>query len=189
MNGEDRGRGVLSSADRSYLRGEATFSNVQSERNARARIRDRTYDAMLDFELLVERLSERDRRLVFEKRFGEMEGADAFDALVSAVAFCYRAVGDTDLEFQAVLREAVNVAEARDERAASVDLDVTYHSLTVPELRRKLDRGEPLSLTELSFLQSSEEVSLRELARYFEDADAARRGVDDGRIQSKVTEF
>lgn len=162
---------------------------MDGERNARARIRDRTYDAMLDFELLVERLSERDRRLVFEKRFGEMEGADAFDALVSAMAFCYRAVGDTGTEFEAVLREAVNVAEASDERAASVDLDVTYHSLTVPELRRKLDRGESLSLTELSFLQSSDEVSLRELAQYFDDVEDARRGIDDGRIQSKVTEF
>ncbi|MFC5972717.1 hypothetical protein ACFPYI_15375 [Halomarina salina] len=184
-----RGRGILTAADRAYLRGEADLSSVQSERNTRARIRDRTYDAMLDFELLVERLSERDRKLVFEKRFGEMEGADAFDALVSAMAFCYRAVGDTNTEFEAVLREAINVAEASDERAASVDLDLTYHSLTVPELRRKLDRGESLSLTELSFLQSSDEVSLRELARYFDDVADARRGIDDGRIQSKVTEF
>ncbi|MWG35818.1 hypothetical protein [Halomarina oriensis] len=189
MNGDDRDRGLLSSADRAFLRGEADLSSVQSERNARARIRDRVYDGVLDFELLVERLSERDRTLVFEKRFGSMEGTAAHDALVSALAFVYRAVGDTDLDFEDVLREAVNVAEASEDRAASVDLDVTYHSLTVPELRRKLDRGESLSLTELAFLQSSEEVSLRELARYFEDADAARQGIDDGRIQSKVTEF
>ncbi|MFD1514926.1 hypothetical protein [Halomarina rubra] len=190
MSGDDdRGRGILSPADRRYLRGAANLSSVQSERNARARIRDRVYDGALDFELLVERLSERDRRLVFEKRFGGMAGTDAFDALVSMLAFCYLAVGDTDVEFERALREAINVAEAGDERAASVDLDVTYHSLTVPELRRKLDREESLSLTELSFLQSSEAVSLRELARYFGDADAARRGIDDGRIQSKVTEF
>jgi hypothetical protein len=186
---DDRDRGILTPADRAYLRGEADLSTVQSERNARARIRDRVYEATLDFELLVEGLSERDRRLVFEKRFDAMDGTEAFDALVSALAFVYRAVGDTGLDFEDALREAVNVAEAREARAASVDLEVTYHSLTVPELRRKLDRGASLSLTELAFLQSSEEVSLRELARYFEDADAARRGVDDGRIQSKVTEF
>lgn len=189
MNDGERDRGILSPADRAFLRGESDLSSVQSERNARGRVRDRVYDGLLDFELLVERLSERDRRLVFEKRFGSMAGTEAFDALVAALAFVYRGVDDTDLDFEDVLREAVNVAEAADDRAATVDLDLTYHSLTVPELRRKLDRGESLSLTELAFLQSSEEVSLRELARYFEDADAARRGIDDGRIQSKVTEF
>ena len=192
MNGADgsveRARGILSAADRDYLRGDADLGSVQSERNARARIRDRVFDATLDFELLVERLSERDRELVYGKRFDDLDGADAFDALVSMQAFCYQAVAETDLDFATVLREGINVAEATNERAATVDFDVTYQSLTAEQLRHKLERGESLSHTELAYLHQRDDVDVDELARYLRDADATDE-IDDGRIQSKVTNF
>lgn len=185
---DQRDRGILTPADRAYLRGERTYASEQSERNARARIRDRVYDSVRDFEVLVETLPERDRELIFEKRFGEIEGAAAFDALVAAVAFLYRGVADTDLDFETVLAEAINLAEASEDRAATVDLDLTFQSLTAEELRRKLERGEDLSLTEIAFLHRSDDVRMDELARYFADDDPTG-GVDDGRIQSKVTNF
>lgn len=187
MSGEVRDRGIVSPADRSYLRGESELASVQSERNTRARIRNRIYHSVRDFELLVEHLDADDRKLVFEKRFGTDEGTDAFDALVSAVSFLYRGIEDTDLEFETVLAEAINVAEARNDRAASVDLDVTYHSLSADELRRKLERGDSLSLTEIAFLHESDDVPGDELAEYFRDDE--ERAIDDGRIQSKVTNF
>lgn len=189
MSRDERTRGILSRADRAYLRGEADLANVQSERNARARIRDRISQSVLDFELLVERLSDRDRALVFEKRFGSMDGTEAFDALVSAIAFLYRATKDTDLDFETVLTEGINVAEVGDDRAATVDFDVIFHELTADQLRRKLERGETLSLTEIAYLHESDEVRMDELARYFRDADEATSKIDDGRIQSKVTNF
>lgn len=184
----DRDRGVLSAADRDYLRGDADLGSVQSERNARARIRDRVFDATLDFELLVEHLSEHDRELVYGKRFDALDGADAFDAFVSMQAFCYQAVAETDLDFATVLREGINVAEAGNERAASVEFDVTYQSLTAEQLRHKLERGESLSLTELAYLHQRDDVDVDDLARYLRDADATDE-IDDGRIQSKVTNF
>ena len=46
--------------------------------------------------------------------------------------------------------------------------------------------GEALSLTELAFADARSEVSAEELTDYRRDDSAA---VDDGRIQSKVTEF
>ncbi|PSQ19691.1 hypothetical protein BRD00_01105 [Halobacteriales archaeon QS_8_69_26] len=184
---EDRGRGILSPADRAYLRGDREYGSVQSERNARARIRDRVEQSVLDFELLVECLPEGDRELVFGKRFDEGEGVEGFDALVSMLAFCYLAVGDTELDFETVLREAVNVAEATDDRAATVEFDLTFQTLGVDQLRSKLERGETLSLTEVAFLHRSDQVRPDELARYF--SDDAPDGVDDGRIQSKVTDF
>jgi hypothetical protein len=187
MSGDDRDRGILTPADRDYLRGDSDPASVQSERNTRARIRDRVFDATLDFELLVEGLDDHDRELVFEKRVGAMDGTEAFDALVSMVAFCYQAVGDTDLDFADVLAEGVNVAAAREGRAASVDLDLTHHALSVPELRRKLEAGETLSLTEVAFLHDSDEIGRDELAGYFQQQ--ATEDVDDGRIQSKVTSF
>lgn len=183
----DRARGVLSPADRDFLRGIAALGSVQSERNARARIRDRIFDATLDFELLVEHLSDHDRELVYGKRFDALDGTDAFDALVSMLAFCYQAVGETNLDFETVLTEGINVAEATNERAASIDFDVTYQSLTTDQLRSKLRRGESLTLTELAFLHQRDDVSDDELAHYFRDRDDT--DIDDGRIQSKVTNF
>lgn len=189
MNG-DRDRGILTPADRRYLRGETEFASVQSERNARARIRDRVHAALYDFEVLVEGLSERDRELVFADRLDE-EGTAAFDALVSALAFLYRGVEDTELDFETVLSEGVNLAEASEERAATVDLDVTFHALNVAAVRRKLHAGEPLSLTELAFADARTEISADEFAEYRRAADgeSADAGVDDGRIQSRVTDF
>ncbi|NEU57862.1 hypothetical protein [Halorussus sp. MSC15.2] len=189
MSENERDRGILSRADRAYLRGEADHASVQSERNARGRIRERIYHALLDFEVLVEHLSERDRELVTEKRLGDIDGTEAFDALVSGVAFLYRATKDTDIEFETVLNEAVNLAEVNDDRAATVDLDLTFQSLTAEQLRHKLERGEDLSLTEVAYLHESDEVGMDELARYFRNAEDETPAVDDGRIQSKVTNF
>ncbi|TYL36866.1 hypothetical protein CV102_20370 [Natronococcus pandeyae] len=188
MTRGDRDRGLLSQADRAYLRGEADLASLQSERNARARIRNRIYHAMLDFELLVEHLADHDRELVFEKRFGNMNGTDAFDAMVSAAAFLYLATEDTDLEFESVLAEGINVAEAKRDRAATVDLDVTFQSLTVGQLRHKLEQGETLSLTELAYLHQSDEVNMSDLAVYLSDPEDSEQ-IDNGRIQSKVTNF
>lgn len=189
MSGNERPRGILSAADRAYLRGETDLASTQSERNTRARIRDRIFDAVLDFELLVERLPDHDRELVFEKRFGSIDGTRAFDALVSAVAFLYRATRDTDLDFETVLAEGINVAEVQEKRAATVDLDLTYQALTTDQLLHKLRSGETLTLAEIAYLHNADEVRADELAQYFRDAEETRSAVDDGRIQSKVTNF
>jgi hypothetical protein len=181
---DERDRGVLTPADRAYLRGDRTYGSVQAERNARARIRQRVLDALFDFEVLVEGLSDRDRDLVFGDRVGEA-GTEGFDALVALVAFAYDGVGRTDLDFGTVLREGLNLAEARDDRAATVELDVTYHALDADQLRGKLEDGADLSLTEIAHLYESDAVGREELAAYFED----REGVDDGRVQSKVTDY
>lgn len=184
----ERDRGILSPADRAYLRGETEFASAQAERNARARIRDRIYDAVLDFELLVDQLSDRDRELVFENRAGTGDGTEAFDALVSAVAFLYRVTDDAHVEFETILIEGISLAEAKQGRAATVEFDLTFHSLTVDQLRTRLERGEQLSLTEIAYLHQSDEVRMDELARYFADDEDASE-IDDGRIQSKVTNF
>ncbi|MEE6209583.1 hypothetical protein U3A55_05380 [Salarchaeum sp. III] len=185
MSGSERPRGLLSSADRAYLRGDGELGSTQAERNARGRIRDRVEHALLDFEVLLEGLSERDRELVFEKRLGERDGTEVFDALVSATAFLYAGVEDTDLAFDTVLSEGINLAEAENDRAASVAFERTYHALDAETLLRELDAGNSLSLTELAFLHASDDVSREELTRHLDDED----DFDDGRIQSKVTEF
>ncbi len=183
----DRPRGILTPADRAYLLGDREYDSEQTARNVRARIRDRIEAATYDFETLVEGLDERDRRLVFDERFGAESGAGAFDALVSAVAFLYLAVGDTDVGFETVLAEGINVAEATEDRVATVDFSVSRAERSPEALRRKLELGEDLTLTEIAALQESDEVSESELARYLGEERAA--DVEDGRIQSRVTDF
>lgn len=185
MPPDERSRGILSPADRAYLRGESELASAQSERNTRARIRTRIRDSLLDFELLVEHLSDRDRELIFENG----DGIETFDALASAVAFLYEGVDGTDLSFETALTEGINVAEAKRDRAASVDLEVTLRALAVEQLRRELENGETLSLTEVAYLYASEEVREDELARYFRNAKESPSEIDDGRIQSRVTDF
>lgn len=183
----ERGRGVLTDADRAFLRGDRALSSVQAERNARARIRNRIYDALLDFEVLVEHLEEPDVELVFGKRADEADGAEAFDAFVSTLAFLYRGLEFTDLDFETVLRESVNLAEATEDRGATVEFDVTYHALDADHLREKLADGESLSLTEIAYLYESDNVGPDELAELVGESRAA--DVDDGRVQSKVTDY
>lgn len=182
-----RGRGMLSPADREFLRGDRDLSSVQAERNARTRIRTRIYDALRDFEVLVEHLDERDSDLVFGKRASDGDGTEAFDAFVSTVAFLYRGLDHTDLDFETVLREGINLAEAPDDRAATVDFDVTYHALDADHLREKVEAGKSLSLTEIAYLYESDDVPPDELADLFGESRAP--AVDDGRVQSKVTDY
>ena len=183
----ERGRGVLSPADREFLRGDRDLSSVQAERNARARIRGRVYDALLDFEVLVEQLEDRDRELVFGKRASDADGTEAFDGFVATLAFLYRGLAETDLAFDTVLREGVNRAEAANDRAATVDYDVTFHALDPDHLREKVTAGESLSLPEIAFLYGSDDVTKDELADLLGESRA--EAVEDGRVQAEVTDF
>ncbi|WP_049928532.1 hypothetical protein [Halopiger goleimassiliensis] len=186
MKGGERDRGILTPADRAYLRGETQLASDQSERNARSRIRNRVRESIRDFEVLIEHLPERDRRLVFEKQFDELDGPAAYDALVSAIAFLYLGVEDTDFAVEELLGEGINVAEAKRDRSASVTFERTYHSLSTETLLDRLEGGESLSLTELAYLQRSDDLSRSELAEHLADDETE---IDDGRIQAKVTNF
>ncbi|WP_114575550.1 hypothetical protein [Saliphagus sp. LR7] len=185
MSTNDRSRGILTPSDRAYLRGEHEPGSVQSERNTRGRIRERVFESLRDFELLIEHLPERDRELVFEKRLEELDGPEAFDALVAAMAFLYRGAEDSDADVEEVLREGIALAEADRDRAVSVEFERTFHALSGEGLLRRLEDGETLSLSELAYLQRSDDVPRGELA----DALAGERRVEDGRIQSRVTDF
>lgn len=186
MNGDERPRGILSPADRAYLRGDRTFESDQSERNARARIRRRVEAALYDAELLDDCLAERDRELVFEKHVGA--DPDGVRALIATLAFLYRGAEDASLSFETLLEEGVSRAEADRNVAASVDFDVRREPLDPDRLARKLRTTGSLTLSELAYLRESDDVSLdRLLDRYATDV-----GTDDGEdgwVQAKMTNF
>ena len=68
----ERSRGILTPADRRYLKGETDYSSNQSERDARYRIRERFYNGILDLEIALRGMENRDISMVMD-RLGERD--------------------------------------------------------------------------------------------------------------------
>lgn len=189
---DERDRGILTPADRAYLRGERTYDREQSERNTRARIRDRVYDGLVDFETLTTELSERDRQLVVERL--DEAGPAGLDALAAAVAFVHGVARETELSVERVFAEGISLAAAADDRGVTVDLDLTYHELSPAGLRRKAEAGERLTLTDIAYADRHPEIDPAEFAalagaRSPSHDQRPENAPDDDRVQAKVTDF
>ena len=107
----ERPRGILSSADRAFLLGTADLEGKQSEYDTRYRIRRRIRNAILDFTILFEHLSERDRTQVFDSPDDERE--DFSNAIVDSLAFFYLGTEGYDPPRETLLAESVRRAERR----------------------------------------------------------------------------
>jgi hypothetical protein len=185
MSGDGSPRGILSPADRAYLRGETEFGSDQSERNARARIRERLLAALFDADLVESALAERDRELVFGKHVGD--DPEGVRALIGAVALLYRGAEDAGLSFETLLEEGVSRAEADRDYAAAVEFDVRRHPLDADRLVRELRRTGSLTLSELAYLRESDDVSLKRLLdEYATDVDTDE---DDDWVQATMSRF
>jgi hypothetical protein len=108
MADADRGRGVLTPADRRFLGGDVTLGSEQSRYDARYRIRQRTRNALLDFPILFGQLAARDREQVFDPEREELT-----DAVADAVAFCYLGAAALDADPGQVIAAGVRRAEQR----------------------------------------------------------------------------
>jgi len=106
---DERPRGILSPADRRFLRGEADLQSEQSAYDARYRIRQRLRNALLDFSLLFEHLDDRDREQVFD-----VDGdSDLTTAVVDAVAFLSLGTADFEPSQEMLFTEGLQRAERR----------------------------------------------------------------------------
>ncbi|WP_256686791.1 hypothetical protein [Halococcus qingdaonensis] len=103
----DRPRGVLSPADRAFLRGETEMTHDQSRRNAEARIRERIVNAIEDFTLLVHTLKPKDREGVFDT----VDDPAFVDGVLSMLSFTYLGLKESGMDFEQVLVPAVRRAE------------------------------------------------------------------------------
>jgi len=141
---ENRDRGVLTPADRQFLRGETTLRSEQSAYDARYRIRRRLRNAIYDLALLFECAEPRDRERVFAD--------DALDeALVDALAFFYLGVGDSDRSRKSTFLEAIHRAERREadgDCLVSATFDVKRTDASVDEVVEKIERGAYHELSE-----------------------------------------
>lgn len=130
MTDVDRARGILTPADRRFLRGDVTLGSEQSRYDARYRIRQRTRDALLDCSLLFEHLAERDRVQVFDD---DLDGLT--DALVDAVAFVYLGATSLDVDPERIVTEGVRRGERRRRGDDCPRLDVEVAVGAAPEER------------------------------------------------------
>jgi hypothetical protein len=109
---EGRDRGILSPADREFLRtsGE-NLSSEQSRVNARRRIRTRIRNAIIDCDLIVRLLSARDRQLIFQMDDGrENSFTDGQEAMIT---FLVNSLAVDDFgDFEAVLQSGVQRSES-----------------------------------------------------------------------------
>ncbi len=150
----DRERGVLSPADRAYLLGDREMGHEQSKRNAEARIRRRIHAAVVDFDLLLHTLPEKDRKQVFERTTTD----EAFlDGLRAMFAFVYLGTERYGVDFEEILIPAVRSSEeyfAATDRDETVSVDVRFDVETTVEsslegITARLDAGDPVTPREL----------------------------------------
>ncbi|WP_276272843.1 hypothetical protein [Haloarcula litorea] len=176
----DRPRGILSPADRAYLRGEADHGSEQAEYDARYRIRERVHHAMLDFALLFERLADADRRQVFAPDDAER---DAFtEGVVNAVAFCYLGLADFDGSREALFEEGIRRAVQREHGGDGVcTVRIGVDRPTPARLRRIVEAVEAGAYHEL------DESDLRALACFLHRGERAPEDVLD-RLKAALEE-
>ncbi|WP_227773199.1 hypothetical protein [Haladaptatus pallidirubidus] len=189
MSKTDRGREVLSPADRAYLLGEAEMEHDQSKRNVEARIRQRVTDGILDFSILVHHLKKKDRRQIFRSAED-----DAFmNGLMAMFSFTYIGMRESSVEFAHTLEPAVRKAEevhAADTLGQTVSVDVQFDVETeietvVADVVDSIDAGKPVTPAELFSAMVGSTV--------LDDADEVllQLGTDDGLFKEEdfVTHF
>lgn len=159
---EERERGVLSSADRRYLRKGGDDLSEGSEYNTKRRIRRRVENSLLDFTILFEELEEEEREKIFHTDDGAykvFEDDDFGDGVRDALAFIlhnhgiveFMRVGDTGYHIPAeqLLESAYERVGRKEEYLVE---DVARPEIEAVHLRnvlRDLERGEdipPLAL-------------------------------------------
>lgn len=158
MSEQNRDRGILTSADRSFLNGEAELRNEQSRRDARYRIRNRLSNAILDFQILLNSLDEKDSESVFENLLSqngeEIELAPNHE-LIQAITFLYEGIESQGFDFEEVLELAIVRSETRQGRVVQdIEIQINIDSETPDpnELLERLRSGEDLSDAELDIL-------------------------------------
>lgn len=154
--GRERG---LSRADREYLAsgGETIAESENAHINIRHRIRSRVHESIVDFWLLTEYLSERDRDLIFRESNDDWDNWELQIGLKSAIQFFYTALGESDLvDFETVLASGIHDAEHEKNDSSllvDVDFDVEVEEqLRAEETYEKFQRGVPLSPMEIGTL-------------------------------------
>ncbi|TKR24345.1 hypothetical protein [Natronomonas salsuginis] len=175
MTLEDRPRGILSPADRRYLRHPDEYSD-QAAYERRGAIVTRVHEALHDFPTLVSKLEEGRRREAFEDR--DLEHKDhTLNVLPSVFAFLYLGITDTvepperaKDAFAGMIADGVQEAyRTRGEPVASVSVSIEI---------TPIDSSKPVEDMTLAEIQDhakagnmDRQVLLQRLTEVFEEHD------------------
>jgi hypothetical protein len=128
MDSIDRPRGILTKADRRYLENPEEYSN-QGAYERRQAIRERLYESLYDFSLLVNELDEETRREVFAGE-GEDDREQPINVLHSVVALLYLGLTDT-VEPDDWVNDAFRTMIARGVKRAYFERGYSVENVTV----------------------------------------------------------
>ncbi|AZH26848.1 hypothetical protein [Haloplanus aerogenes] len=202
--GESRDRGILTPDDRKYLRGEKEYSSKQSEIDARYRIRKRIKNAIIDFSIILSKLTDNDREQIFKSNAPSEErkegiSAEKLDEFVKqtrfvrgiehAIGFLYLGIVDLGWNFEEVLEAGIKNAEEKRGYVVdnvSVNIEITHSEPNFEELIQKLQRGEGLTSEEMRALIRSGEldIDMETLDRLFERmSEDISEDLDEGEIE------
>lgn len=166
-NDGTRTRGILSDADKTYLKNPEEYAANHSRPavlDRRRAIRERTTRAIHDFGVLAVEMNEEARREIFPaSRQGE-EWGDLYDGLVEMVAFAHLGLS-SESGLEQLIEDGIRRAELRrgavdDGLQVRVDceLDITHSpGIRLEDIADRLDAGEYDKIppgTGVSFLQA-----------------------------------
>lgn len=159
---EERGRGILSPADREFLLTNGENLKTSGARSkARLRIRQRIRDAFMDFELIQDHLDDDEARMTVEGGKQEFDADHLFHGMSAAIDFMYRGINrsEPDFGFRDVLEVGIYESIVR-QRGGFPAVDVTFtvdveEATRVDQARRKYERGQKLSAAEIGALLAS----------------------------------
>lgn len=149
---EETTRGILSEADKNYLRdpeGYAANHSRAAVLDRQKSIRARTFRGIQDFSILAQDMDEETRREIIPVSRQDDRWGDLYDGLVEMIAFVHLGIG-SETELKRLIADGVRRGELRrgaveNELQISVDcqLDIN-HTLTVDleNIADRLDAGE-----------------------------------------------
>lgn len=137
---KERPRGMLTEADRRYLRGEEQFDNENTENSKRHRIRKRIRNAILDFSVAHDNLQRNDVGMIYN----DEEKHELQDAMIDALAFLYLGSVRFEKMVEAGIERAVREHTEFEMPEVSVILNVDRDPTDMKTYLEKLQNDETL---------------------------------------------
>lgn len=145
----DRPRGILNERERAYLRGESGIEpQTQTERDTRAGIRRHLINTILDMQLVVDELEDRDWEQVLAKLEPDDEQVET--RLADIVALAHRATMIQQAVFSTIVEKGIRGSkwsQSRNFEPITVEISGS-HAIDIDRIIQKADRGYASSLTE-----------------------------------------
>lgn len=169
-NPRDREPGILTYDDREYLFGLKEDVTEGSEAQLRQRMRDRIRNGLLDFEILMYYLEDRDIQTIFDNISDPpwpsgSDGSEVYHGTEFALAFIYHGITEcTHANFEKLLESAIERSSGRSREArkgphhrvadatVNIEVDWVVGAIDHEHALEKLRSGDGLSNKELGSL-------------------------------------